>query len=244
MSAEIWDVVTGRMQPLRNLVVAEGGVAVRIRLDPRQSFFVVFDRTERALVKNDGSKPDEFEVFETVLTLDGPWTVAFDPAWGGPEQVVFDQLVDWTKRPEEGIRHYSGIAVYSRTFDVPRSAAAESKDRPLYLNLGVVKHLARVKLNGRDLGAVWTAPQRVRIGDAVQPRDNRLEVEVANLWINRMIGDESEPWDGVEDGKWPAWVLERLPRPTRRLAFATHRFYKKDDPLVESGLIGPVRLMR
>ncbi|HYA48736.1 MAG TPA: hypothetical protein VEG35_03470, partial [Burkholderiales bacterium] len=65
-----------------------------------------------------------------------------------------------------------------------------------------------------------------------------------NLWINRLIGDEAEPWDGVKNGKWPAWLLEGRPRPTRRLTFTTHRFYKTGDPLVPSGLLGPVRVMR
>jgi hypothetical protein len=173
----------------------------------------------------------------------GPWTVAFDPAWGGPERIVFDRLDDWSKRPEAGIRYYSGIAAYSTTFDLPGSEAA-AKGGDLYLDLGVVKNLARVKLNGKDLGIIWTAPWRVRITAAVRDKGNRLEIEVANLWVNRLIGDESEPWDGVEAGRWPAWLLEGKPRPSRRFTFTTHRFYKKDDPLVESGLLGPVRVMR
>jgi len=217
-------------------------MALPVELEPCQSFFVVFDRKGTAVPDSTGVAQD-FPDHEAVMTLSGPWTVAFDSAWGGPERIVFDRLDDWSKREEEGIRHYSGIATYSMTFDLPGSKAA-SKDRDLCLDLGVVKNLARVRLNGRDLGVVWTAPWRVRISDAVREKGNRLEIEVANLWINRLIGDESEPWDGAEDGQWPVWLLEGKPRPSRRFTFTTHRFYKKDDPLVGSGLLGPVRVTR
>jgi len=101
-----------------------------------------------------------------------------------------------------------------------------------------------MKLNGHGLGIVWTAPWEVEVSEALRHKGNRLEIEVANLWINRLIGDEAEPWDGVERGRWPEWVLKGQPRPTRRLAFTTNRYYKWDDSLIESGLIGPVRLVR
>lgn len=244
LSAEIWDAVTGGTRPLRALVAGEGGISTRVRLEPWQSLFVIFDRIGAASAQKSDREAADFPTLETVLALEGPWKVAFDPAWGGPEQVVFDPLMDWTARPEEGIRYYSGIAVYSKTFDIPRPETSAPDDRPLHLDLGAVKHLARVKLNGRDLGTVWTPPFRVRIDDIAEDKGNRLEIEVANLWINRLIGDEAETWDGVQRGRWPAWVLERSPRPTRRLAFTPLRFYKKGDPLVGSGLIGPVQLVR
>jgi hypothetical protein len=71
-------------------------------------------------------------------------------------------------------------------------------------------------------------------------KDNNLEIKVANLWINRLIGDENKPWDGVENGKWPEWLSEGKPRTSGRLTFTTHRYYKKGDKLIQSGLIGPV----
>jgi hypothetical protein len=241
-AAELWDAVTGETRLLRNLIRREGGMALPVELEPYQSFFVVFDK----MGKTGPDKTviaDDFPDTRTAMTLTGPWAVAFDPAWGGPARIVFDRLGDWSKRPEDGIRHYSGIATYSMTFDRPGPEAVP-KGRDLFLDLGVVKNLARVKLNGKDLGVVWTAPWRVRITGAVRDKGNRLEIEVANLWINRLIGDESEPWDGVEADRWPPWLLEGTPRPSKRFTFTTHRFYKKDDPLVGSGLIGPVRVMR
>ncbi len=248
MNAELWDAVRGEIRPLRNLQAMERGIALRLRLEAYQSFFIVFDKPGNPRDGNKDGRPvaepaADFPAAETIMTIEGPWTVEFDPAWGGPERVVFDRLIDWTKRPEEGIRYYSGIAVYSKDFDLPGNAG-RAKARGLYLDLGTVKNLARVKLNGRDLDVVWTAPWLVGIGDAVRRKENRLEVEVANLWINRLIGDEQEPWDGVQGGRWPEWVIEGSPRPSHRFTFTTNRFYKKDDPLVESGLRGPVRVVR
>jgi len=176
------------------------------------------------------------------MTLEGSWTVAFDTAWGGPEKVDFETLVDWTTRPEEGIRYYSGIATYSKIFDLPKSSSP-LKESELYLNLGMVKNMAHVRLNGKDLGVVWTSPWQVNISDAVKKKGNKLEIDVANLWANRLIGDESLPDDGIKDNKWPDWLLNGTPRTSGRYTFTTHRFYKKDDALMESGLMGPVSIL-
>ncbi|MDH4198719.1 MAG: glycosyl hydrolase, partial [Candidatus Aminicenantes bacterium] len=155
MNAELWDAVSGEIRPLQNLKAIEAGIAVRVRFEPYQSFFVVFDKpgNPQAGHKDEKQVKEEaadFPALETIMTIEGPWNVEFAPAWGGPERVVFDHLIDWTKRPEEGIRHYSGIAVYSRDFDLPGNAD-RSENRDLYLDLGSAKHLARVNLNGRDL---------------------------------------------------------------------------------------------
>jgi hypothetical protein len=172
----------------------------------------------------------------------GPWNVAFDPEWGGPEHVVFTEPEDWTLRPEDGIKHYSGIATYSKTFDLPENISAGG-GRDIYIDLGEVGNMARVKLNGTDLGVVWTNPFRIKITGIVKNRGNTLEVEVANLWINRLIGDAALPYDGIEDGKWPEWLLKGKPRTSGRYTFTTNNYYKKDMPLHPSGLLGPVELV-
>jgi hypothetical protein len=256
-SGELWDAVNGQTRPLRGLRPVAGGIALPVRLEAHQSFFVVFDKkgpdpiqgaaaaapTGEVGRARTNASGNDFPVREQLLTLEGPWTVSFDPAWGGPKSVVFDQLDDWSKRPEDGIRHYSGIAKYAKAFDLPE-ASGPSGSGDLDLDLGEVKNMARVRLNGHDLGVVWTAPWRVKVTGGLRKHGNRLEIEVANLWANRLIGDESQPWDGVENGRWPAWLAEGRPRPTRRFTFTTHRFYKAGDPLLPSGLLGPVRLLR
>ncbi|KAB2642202.1 MAG: hypothetical protein DVB26_03410 [Verrucomicrobia bacterium] len=126
----------------------------------------------------------------TAQELTGSWDVTFDPKWGGPGKVKFEKLDDWIRRPEEGIKLYSGTAIYHKTFTL---AGGPGNRAPFYLSLGSVKYTARVKLNGKDLGIVWTAPWRVEITSALKAGTNELEIEVINLWPNRRIGDASLP---------------------------------------------------
>jgi hypothetical protein len=237
-NAELWDAVTAKINPLLCFTAKNGSIEVPVRLEPFQSYFVVFYHSERTDNKKFRT-PEMFRDKKSIKKLDGKWNVSFDPTWGGPENIQFDSLYDWTKRPDDGIRYYSGIAVYRKSFDLPDSEV-RSKKSEYYLELGTVKNLAHVKLNGKDLGIIWTAPWQVNITDALKSKGNQIEIQVADLWINRLIGDENQPWDGVKDGKWPEWLLNGTPRESKRFTFTTHRFYKKDDPLVESGLLGPV----
>ena len=163
----------------------------------------------------------------------------------------FEQLTDWTENTTPGIKYYSGTAVYSRRFSVPAGAV----HRELCLDLGKVNHLARVKVNGADLGVVWTAPWQVAIpAGLLKEGENELEIEVTNVWANRLIGDEQEPtdceWEPGSMGhgeflkRFPDWFVKCEPRPSKgRYCFTTWNYFKKDSPLVPSGLLGPVRLM-
>ena len=156
--------------------------------------------------------------------LAGPWQVSFDPRWGGPANVTFEKLEDWTRRPEPGIRHYSGTAVYRQSFDLPAEArTVMAAGKPLFLDLGTVKELAEVRLNGQNLGVVWCPPWRVEITAAVREKENMLELNVVNFWPNRLIGDAA------------------LPPEKRRTATNITKF-TADSPLMESGLLGPVTL--
>ena len=211
-----------------------------IELDPYQSCFIVFKKntgSEKVKEKN----IDKLKEKQILTTLNWQWEVAFDTIRGGPGKVEFENLDNWAQNPEHGIRYYSGTAVYTKTFDLPESAVSVSGSE-IYLNLGKVKNIARVRLNNRDAGTVWTSPWQVDITGLLKNKNNLLEIEVANLWINRLIGDEAEPWDGVTGGKWPDWLLNGTKRPTNRFTFTTHRYYKKGDSLSESGLMGPVTI--
>ena len=152
----------------------------------------------------------------------------FDPKWSGlTNAVVFAQLEDWSKRAEEGIKYYSGKATYRKTFDLsalPNEKTTWQKCK-IYLDLASVSVMAGVRLNDRDLGIVWCAPWRVAVpADLLKEKGNRLEVTVANLWSNRLIGDSALP---VE----------------KRLAWTTHNPFKAGAELQPSGLFGPVKLM-
>jgi hypothetical protein len=242
---ELWDPVSGETRELKAFTAKGLLTAVPLRFAPHQSFFLVFRKPAGQAAD---SKPN-FSSTGEIATLNGPWNVSFDPKWGGPEKIAFDKLEDWSLRPEPGIKYYSGIATYRRAFDLPPAEKGGAGAR-LWLDLGTVKNVARVRLNGRNLGVVWCAPWRVDITAAVKARGNSLEVEVANLWPNRLIGDEQEPPDAeyAKSGnlaRWPDWLLKGEPRPSPgRFAFTTWKHYAKDSPLLPSGLLGPVTVRR
>ena len=126
------------------------------------------------------------------------------------------------------------------------SALANPKSA-IYLDLGRVCVIAEVKLNGRDLGILWHDPFRLDVTRQLRPGSNTLEVAVTNLWVNRLIGDEQLPadvdWDGKPLAKWPEWLVNHQPRPSKdRITFTTWHHWQKDDALKPSGLIGPVLL--
>jgi hypothetical protein len=179
------------------------------------------------------------------LEIAGPWELRFPPNAGAPQQVTLERLVSWSEHSDPGVKHFSGTATYSRTINVPRRMPGKS--RRLYLDLGNVQVMAQVKLNGKDLGILWRTPYRVDVTDAVRAGNNTLEIKVTNLWVNRMIGDESLPEDSSRNPngtlkEWPQWVQEGKPSPTGRYTFTSWRLWKASDPLQESGLIGPVTL--
>jgi hypothetical protein len=244
---ELWDPVTGKIRKLGGFDERDGRTSLHLRFEPFQSFFVVFRENAPAGGPAAPAVGDDFPAFSEIAVIPGPWEVAFDPAWGGPEKAVFEDLDDWSARPEEGIRFYSGTAVYRKTFDLPQRTS--SRGERLWLDLGEVKVIAAVRLNGRDLGVVWCDPWRVDITDAVRKKGNRLEVRVANLWPNRLIGDEREPPDAeyARNGRlarWPDWLLRGEPRPSAgRFTFSTWKHYSRDSPLLPSGLLGPVRIL-
>jgi hypothetical protein len=217
---ELWDPVSGAMLPAAVFNEAAGHTTLRLRFAPYGSMFVIF-RKPGAQTAVAGVKSN-FPNFSSPQEITGPWTVQFDPKWGGPASVVFEQLVNWTQRPEEGIKYFSGTATYRKTFDLPETLVAQG--RHLALDLGDVKNLAEVRLNGKNLGILWAPPFRVDVTDAIKPTGNSLEVEVVNFWPNRIIGDQFLP-------------------PEKRFTRTNIRKLTKDTPLMDSGLLGPVNLL-
>lgn len=172
------------------------------------------------------------------VEIAGPWNVRFPPGGGAPEQVTFDQLDDWSKRPEEGIKYYSGAATYRKVF----TGQPAVDGHRTCLDLGQVAVMAEVTLNGQTLGTLWRPPFRVDVTDALKCGENTLEVRVVSLPINRMLGDERLPEDSERTDKgtlksWPEWLQDGKPSPTGRYTFTTWRLWKKDEPLQPSGLL-------
>ncbi len=179
------------------------------------------------------------------VEITGPWELRFPPKAGAPERVTLDQLISWSQHSDAGVRYFSGTATYRKQFVVPPALIVPG--RRVYLDLGRVEVMASVKLNGKDLGILWKQPYCVEVTDALKAGANLVEVEVVNLWINRQIGDEQLPEDSERNPngtlkQWPQWLEEGKPSPTGRYTFTSWRLWQKDSPLVESGLLGPVKL--
>jgi len=156
------------------------------------------------------------------LEIAGPWDVKFPAGLGAPESSVLEKLISWSEHPEPGVKYFSGTATYVKEIEIP--AELVGKEKSLYLDLGKVKELAEVRLNGNDLGVLWKSPFRLDISKAVKPGKNLVEVKVTNLWTNRLIGDEFLPETG------------RITRVNNKRGFT------KESPLRESGLLGPVTI--
>jgi hypothetical protein len=215
---ELWDSVTGSLRDLPVFEVHKGRTTVPISFAAHQAFFVVFRRPAPGQAHS-GSNALSPRVLQQ---LTGPWSVSFDPRWGGPAKIVFDELQDWSKHTDPAIRSYSGQAIYRQSLDLP--SQFDTGGSVVELDLGVVKNLARVRLNGVELGVVWCAPWRIDITSALKAKGNELEITIANLWPNRLIADSALPAE-------------------KRLTSTTWNPFQPDSPLLESGLLGPVKLL-
>ncbi len=220
---EIWHPVSGEIRDAAAFRQADGCTELPLEFAPFESYFVVFRKSIDANVG--GKSQRNFPKLSSVQEIAGPWTVKFDPKWGGPESVQFDKLTSWTARNEPGIKYYSGTAVYAKRFDLNAKALASGKK--IVLDLGGLKNVATVRLNGKQLGVLWTAPWRVDATGAVKPKDNLLEIDVVNLWANRVIGDLNLPKE------------KRLTKTHDEFRFD---FISKNTGLFDSGLLGPVVL--
>jgi len=237
LQPQLWDPLTGETHVLEDSLSENGLTRVPLAFEPYQSFFVIFPHASgqdaRATVKT-----ASFPAWQEVARLDGAWDVSFDPSRGGPAKITFDSLCDWSKHPQEGIRYYSGVATYRKVFDLP----AADLTNIMSIDLGTVHDIVRVKLNGKDLGVVWTAPWRVDVTGSLRTTGNQLEIEVANTWVNRLIGDQQPANKGVRTLSWPSGLLEGKDNPAGRYTFVTHNSLKDSSPLLPAGLLGPVTL--
>lgn len=198
--------------------------------------------------KNSQSELIKFANIPKPINISSPWTVDFNKYYGLDKSLIFDDLIDWKDHPLKDVRSYSGTATYKNTLVIPDGYIA--KDQNIYIDLGDVSIAATVKVNGKNIATLWVSPFKVNISHAVKPGVNDISIEVANLWVNRLITDESfENKSGyIYDGKsknkhiMPAWYTDNKPQPkSKRFSFSTHKILNEDDPLVSSGLLGPVK---
>jgi hypothetical protein len=160
--------------------------------------------------------------------LPGPWQVSFPEGWGAPKSIDFEKLMSWTQHPDDGVKYFSGVATYETEFEMPDEMLGHGIR--LWLDLGRVGKVGDVKLNGKALGTVWKPPFHIDVTEAVRAGSNKLAIDVANTWSNRLVGDALSP-----DGKQYCQ--------TNIIESRSWRVKWKDTPLIESGLLGPVRLV-
>jgi hypothetical protein len=218
LKPQLWDAVTGELRQLNDFVQTENGTAVPIQLKAQQSWFVVFTNAKSENI-NQGFESN-FPKPALLKAINRPFTVDFTNKDIGPkETIVFNKPEDWAKSSNELIKYYSGTAVYKTSFTI--DALPENDE--VFINLGNVSVMAEVKLNGKELGGVWIAPYRLNVTNALKQGENKLEIEVANLWRNRMIKDKML----LEADKYTWTVVDDI---------------KEGEEPHSSGLLGPVIL--
>jgi hypothetical protein len=213
---ELWHADTGVIEPA-SYRIADGRTSVPLRLNPYEAVFLVFRKPAAAPSR---ALPERVET--RLATLEGSWDVAFQPERGAPAKLTFDKLSSWSESADSGVKYFSGTGSYTQTVTAP--AAWFKPGARLWLDLGDVKNLAEVTVNGKPLGIVWKAPFRVDVTGALKPGANAVVVKVTNLWVNRLIGDQQ-------------------PDVAKKYTYTTQRFYKADSPLLPSGLLGPVQMI-
>jgi len=237
---QLWDPITGARRSLPRYTSRDGIVSVPLQFAACESWFIVFDRRANGTAAN--VQGENFSAETILATLDGLYEVTFDPAWGGPAKpVAFDTLLRWDKHADEGIRYYSGQAVYRKTVNRPHDLSDAER---VVLDLGIVHKLAGVKLNGKDLGIALTSPFRVDFpADLLRPTGNLLEITIVNTWVNRLIGDQQPAHKAVRQLEWKSGLLGGVPHAAGRYTFTTAAGdYTASSPLEPSGLLGPVTL--
>ncbi len=215
---EIYDPETGEIKAAGTYSINNKRTDMPLKFAPNQSFFIVFVKdTDHSSVEDHMNWP----VLQTVEEIKTPWQVTFDTAKGGPEKPYkMTKLVDWTKVKKKSIKYYSGTAIYENSFDFNKELGVS-----YWLEIPEVSHIAEVIINGQKCGIAWTPPFRFNITEALQTGSNNLKIEVTTTWKNRIIGDNT--------------VFADNP-----LTFTTAPFRIEGQPLVWSGIKGPVKISK
>jgi hypothetical protein len=213
---ELWFAETGKTEPV-SYAIADGVTKVNLHLEPNDAVFVVFkNNATKTAVKLPALKVNE------LATVTGSWNISFQKDRGAPETATFDKLTSFSENADDGIKYFSGTATYTKT--ITATADWFKKDEELWLDLGDVKNLAEVIVNGKSFGIVWKHPFRVNVTSALKPGENQIEIKVTDLWVNRLIGDAQ-------------------PNVTNEITYTTMPFYQANSKLQPAGLLGPVKFI-
>ncbi len=212
---ELWNPQTGKTEKV-SYKIENGRTIISLHFESWDAYFIIFKN--KATVLN-YKKPISTEI--QVESIRSPWKVNFQEGRGAPQGATFDKLASWSENADNGIKYFSGTATYQNTFKMP----VLSKDASYEIDLGDVKNIAEVILNGKNVGTVWKKPFKLDITEGVKAGDNTLEIKVTNTWVNRLIGDAQ-------------------PDVKQKITFTTMPFYQGKEPLLPSGLIGEVKILK
>jgi hypothetical protein len=215
--AEIWHPDTGAIEPA-SFRIAGGRTTVPLHLDPWGTVFVVFRHAAKTPSRTLPKISDS-----SIATVEGPWDLSFQADRGAPAKITLDRLASWSDSADEGVKYFSGTGTYTKTIQAPGDWFKPGTR--LSIDLGEVKNLAEVSVNGKPLGIVWKTPYRVDVTEVMKAGANTVEIKVTNPWVNRIIGD-------------------RQPNVTKTYTFTSPKYYKADSKLVPSGLLGPVQIIQ
>ena len=213
--AELWHGETGNTEPA-SYTIADGHTTVPLHLEPWGTVFVVFRKPAESATRTIPSPK-----VSKLASVDGPWKVSFQSDRGAPASITLDKLTSWSDNNDESVKYFSGSGTYTKTVDA--SANWFKPGAHIWIDLGDVKNLAVVSVNGRALGTVWHAPYRVDVTNALKPGANNISIQVTNAWVNRLIGDQQ-------------------PNAATKYTFTVVHPYKAGSPLLPSGLLGPVEI--
>jgi hypothetical protein len=214
---ELWNPLTEEIRILEEFGVSGKTTTVPLQLQGYESAFIVFRQKGKPSAS---ASQKNFPDAEVLTEITASWEVTFEPGKRGPEEpVTMNSPEDWSQSQDKRIRYYSGKALYKTNFHIE-----SLPDKQLYVDLGKVMVTAKVRINGEYAGGVWTTPYRLNITKLLKAGENTLEVEVANNWMNRLIGDR------------------QLPEKDRR-TWVNVNPWEADSPLQSSGLLGPVRII-
>jgi len=212
MKPELWDAVTGNIRDISYTTEGENTI-IPLHFNEFDAYFIVFREPTTAL-----SSTIPAQNTTKLADLSSGWQAIFD-GFGCHKTVEFPTLTAWNEHSDSGIKYYSGSAIYRKKVSI---SASEMLQGQIWLDLGNVKNIAEVSVNGQPVGELWRAPFRIELSRYLKPGDNELEVKVTNLWVNRLIGDQQPD--------------------AEKYTFTAMPFYNAKSPLKESGLIGPVSL--
>lgn len=212
---ELWFAETGKSEPL-SYTIENGVTKVQLHMEAEDALFIVFKNP--AIKKTVTYNPP---IVKTLATIEGAWELAFQEKRGAPAKTTLPTLASWTTNEDKGIQYFSGTATYLKTIQVDAAWLASKEE--IWLHLGDVKNIAEVFINEKAIGTLWKAPFRINISNAVHAGENKIEIKVTNLWVNRLIGDAQ-------------------PDVKEKITYTTMPFYSAKSKLLPAGLLGPVTI--